>query len=78
MNYPAIAAALHDAPYIGVVGLQAWAPGDGDIALQRFGDAFMPRREGVAWPEDTVARPAARVGHATSRTLGGMWVMPGS
>jgi hydroxypyruvate isomerase len=42
INYPAIAAALHDARYTGVAGLEAWASGDSDTALQRFGDAFTP------------------------------------
>jgi hydroxypyruvate isomerase len=40
INYPAIAAALHAARYIGVVGLEAWALGDSHTALQRFRDAF--------------------------------------
>lgn len=40
ISYPAIAAALHQAGYRGVVGLEAFASGDSDIALQRFRDAF--------------------------------------
>jgi hydroxypyruvate isomerase len=42
INYPAIAAALHEARYTGVVGLEAWASGDSHTALQRFRDAFTP------------------------------------
>lgn len=40
INYPAIAGALHLAGYTGVVGLEAFASGDSDIALQRFRQAF--------------------------------------
>ena len=40
INYPAIAAALHQAGYTGVVGLEAWASGDSHTALDRFGQAF--------------------------------------
>jgi len=40
INYPAIARALHLAGYTGVVGLEAFASGDSDIALQRFRQAF--------------------------------------
>ena len=40
INYPAIAAALHDAGYTGVVGLEAWASGDSHTALNRFKAAF--------------------------------------
>jgi hydroxypyruvate isomerase len=40
INYPAIAAALQDAGYIGVVGLEAWASGDSVEALERFRTAF--------------------------------------
>lgn len=42
INYPNIAAALHEARYTGVVGLEAWASGDSHTALQRFRDAFTP------------------------------------
>lgn len=40
INYPAIARSLHEAGYAGVVGLEAWASGDGHTALRRFRDAF--------------------------------------
>lgn len=40
INYPAVAGALHLAGYTGVVGLEAFASGDSDIALQRFRQAF--------------------------------------
>ena len=40
INYPAIADALHQAGYTGVVGLEAWAAGDSHTALQRFRQAF--------------------------------------
>ncbi len=40
INYPAIAGALYRAGYTGVVGLEAFASGDSDIALQRFRQAF--------------------------------------
>jgi hydroxypyruvate isomerase len=38
--YPAIAAALHRLGYTGVVGLEGWASGDPDAALDRFRSAF--------------------------------------
>ena len=40
INYPAIAEALDQAGYTGVVGLEAFASGDGHTALQRFRQAF--------------------------------------
>jgi len=40
INYPAIADALHQAGYTGVVGLEAWASADSHTALQRFRQAF--------------------------------------
>ena len=40
INYPAIAAALHDAGYSGVIGLEAWASADSHTALDRFKAAF--------------------------------------
>jgi hydroxypyruvate isomerase len=40
ISYPAIARALHQAGYTGVVGLEAFAAGDSDTALQRFRQAF--------------------------------------
>jgi hydroxypyruvate isomerase len=43
INYPAIAAALHDAGYTGVIGLEAWASGDSRTALDRFKAAFTAR-----------------------------------
>jgi hydroxypyruvate isomerase len=44
INYPAVAAALRSAGYRGVVGLEAWASGDSEVALERFRDAFTPRQ----------------------------------
>ena len=40
IRYPAVAAALADAGYDGVVGLEAWASGDTDAALMAFREAF--------------------------------------
>ena len=40
ISYPAIATALHRLGYTGVVGLEAWASGDPELALQRFRTAF--------------------------------------
>ena len=40
INYPAIARALADIGYCGTVGLEAWASGDDELALQRFRSAF--------------------------------------
>ena len=40
IHYPAVATALHDIGYTGVVGLEAWACGDPDTALERFRTAF--------------------------------------
>jgi hydroxypyruvate isomerase len=40
IHYPAIAAALDDAGYSGVVGLEAWAASDSYVALERFRQAF--------------------------------------
>jgi hydroxypyruvate isomerase len=42
INYPAVATALWDAGYAGVVGLEAWAAGDDELALARFREAFSP------------------------------------
>ena len=42
INYPAIASALRDLGYTGVVGLEAWASSDDDLALERFRRAFTP------------------------------------
>ena len=40
INYPAVAAALDRLGYRGVVGLEAWASGDPDEAVERFRRAF--------------------------------------
>jgi len=40
IHYPAVARALAKAGYTGVVGLEAWASGDPDLALTRFREAF--------------------------------------
>jgi hydroxypyruvate isomerase len=40
VNWPAIAMALHDIGYAGVVGLESSASGDPVIALERFRSAF--------------------------------------
>jgi hydroxypyruvate isomerase len=40
INYPAVALALHEVGYSGVVGLEAWASADNYLALTRFRDAF--------------------------------------
>jgi hydroxypyruvate isomerase len=40
INYPAIARALVDSGYDGTIGLEAWASGDSEAALQRFRQAF--------------------------------------
>ncbi|GAA1929200.1 TIM barrel protein [Nocardioides marmoribigeumensis] len=40
IRWAAVAQALHDTGYRGVVGLEAWASGDSDLALERFRDAF--------------------------------------
>jgi hydroxypyruvate isomerase len=40
INYPAIAAALRRIGYDGTVGLEAFAANDGELALQRFRQAF--------------------------------------
>lgn len=42
IHYPAIATALHDLGYTGVVGLESWARDDSDTALERFRSAFTP------------------------------------
>jgi hydroxypyruvate isomerase len=38
--YPAVARALADAGYTGVVGMEAWASGDSDAAVEAFRAAF--------------------------------------
>ena len=40
IHYPAVAAALRRLGYDGVVGLEGWASGDPDAALERFRTAF--------------------------------------
>ncbi len=40
INYPAVARALADAGYTGTVGMEAFASGDSELALQRFREAF--------------------------------------
>jgi hydroxypyruvate isomerase len=40
INYPAIAKALADMGYRGTIGLEAWASGDDELALERFRDAL--------------------------------------
>ena len=40
IHYPAVAAALHRLGYTGVVGLEGWASGDPETALERFRTAF--------------------------------------
>jgi hydroxypyruvate isomerase len=42
INYPAIAA-LEELGYRGTVGLEAWASGDSELALERFRFAFTIR-----------------------------------
>jgi len=40
INYPMIAKAIRVMEYFGVIGMEAWASGDSEIALQRFAEAF--------------------------------------
>ena len=40
INYPAIARALAAVGYEGVVGMEAFASGDSDAAVEAFRDAF--------------------------------------
>jgi hydroxypyruvate isomerase len=40
IHYPAVAAALGRLGYTGVVGLEGWASGDPEAALERFRSAF--------------------------------------
>jgi hydroxypyruvate isomerase len=44
INYPRIAQALHDIGYVGTIGLEAWASGDSELALERFREAFTSAR----------------------------------
>src|SRR5947209_8453899 len=43
INYPAIARALEDMGYQGPIGLEAWASGDDELALECFRAAFTTR-----------------------------------
>jgi len=43
INYRAVATALAAAGYTGVIGLEAWAQGDPDAALDAFEAAFAPQ-----------------------------------
>jgi hydroxypyruvate isomerase len=40
IRYPAVAAALAESGYAGVVGLEAWASGKSEVAIQAFREAF--------------------------------------
>jgi hydroxypyruvate isomerase len=40
INYAAIAKALRDIDFAGTVGLEAWASGDSQTALESFRNAF--------------------------------------
>ena len=40
INYPAVARALKEMGYRGVIGLEAWPSGDDELALKRFRQAF--------------------------------------
>jgi hydroxypyruvate isomerase len=40
INYSRIAQALYDIGYQGTVGMEAWASGDSELALERFREAF--------------------------------------
>ena len=40
INYAAVAAALREMGYTGTIGLEGWASGDSEVALQRFRAAF--------------------------------------
>jgi hydroxypyruvate isomerase len=42
INYPAVAKALQEVGYTGVIALEAFASGDSTIALERFRAAFTP------------------------------------
>jgi hydroxypyruvate isomerase len=44
IHYPAVAAALNQLGYTGVVGLEGWASGDPETALEQFRDAFTVSR----------------------------------
>ena len=40
VNWPAVARALEEIGYTGVVGLESFASGDDEVALERFRAAF--------------------------------------
>ncbi|MDG9714447.1 TIM barrel protein [Streptomyces sp. DH10] len=40
INYPAVARVLKEIGYEGTVAMEAWASGDSELALERFGSAF--------------------------------------
>ncbi len=40
ISYPAIARALRELGYTGTIGLEGWASGDDELALERFREAF--------------------------------------
>jgi hydroxypyruvate isomerase len=44
IHYPAVATALNRLGYAGVVGLEGWASGDPETALEQFRDAFTVSR----------------------------------
>ena len=44
IHYPAVARALAELGWTGTVGLEAWASGDSEVALQRFREAFTAPR----------------------------------
>jgi hydroxypyruvate isomerase len=44
INYPRIAQALRDIGYQGTIGLEAWASGDSEVALERFRAVFTLER----------------------------------
>jgi hydroxypyruvate isomerase len=44
IHYPAVAAALNRLGYTGIVGLEGWASGDPETALEQFRDAFTVSR----------------------------------
>lgn len=48
INFGAIARELRALNYTGIVGLEAWASGDDDLALRRFRDAFTVAADGEA------------------------------
>ena len=50
IHYPAVAAALDRLGYTGVVGLEGWASGDPELALERFRAAFTVARSTAAAP----------------------------